>query len=437
MSDQDRILFVDDEAFILFSLRRYFKQHGVVVDVETDCIKAVELIRENKYKVIISDFRMPNMNGADFLGIVKEISPDSVRIMLSAHVNQETLAEVVNKGEVYRFVSKPWNDQNLLSIIQESLDKFNGSAVINPSSLNTSHQKLSEITPEVMNNEIDLSDVYIDNILPKIEVENTDLKKYSDLLRNEIHQHLNYIISLTSSRIGLHCKRVAQLSLHFAKKLKWEEKQLKDVYYAALYHDIGKLFELVAQADHSELGSNLLGQFQEMKDAAKIVRGHHKRLDDPSSGEIEIGSRLLAIVDHFDKEVTKEFDREVDEKPRTLVDIIGEMEKEINLRFDNDLMIAFKEMILEEFKLDSFFNEEKIHITELREGMVLSRPLLNVNGKMLLNSEYLINKEVISRLFRHNKITPLTDVIYIYKKPPEKSFNYEEQVAKKVSKEAI
>lgn len=123
-SMSNRILFIDDEAYILFSLRRFFKQHNIEVDVETDCFKAVEMVRENKYKVIISDFRMPSMNGVELLDIVKEVSPESIRLMLSAQVSQEALFDIINKIEVYRFISKPWKDADLLNVIKDSISKY-------------------------------------------------------------------------------------------------------------------------------------------------------------------------------------------------------------------------------------------------------------------------------------------------------------------------
>lgn len=124
--EKDRILFVDDEAFILFSLRRLFKQNNIEIDVETDAVKAIDLIKERKYKVIVSDFRMPTMDGAHFLELVKEISPESIRLVLSAHVNPESLTQLVNKSEVYRYLQKPWNDKELVGVIKDSIHKFNG-----------------------------------------------------------------------------------------------------------------------------------------------------------------------------------------------------------------------------------------------------------------------------------------------------------------------
>ncbi|MBY0415606.1 MAG: response regulator [Bdellovibrionales bacterium] len=434
---KDRVLFVDDEAFILFSLRRYFRQHNIDVDVETDCIKAVEMVKENNYKVIISDFNMPSMNGADFLDVVKDVSPSSVRLMLSAYISQETLLEIINKSEVFKFINKPWKDQELLNIIKDSIikydkDKKDGEIVLAP--------VISPVTETIVDNsEITLTnlkalenDSYIEDILPKENYDNIDLKKLAEILRTEQHQHLNYVINLVSSKIGNHCKRVSQLSAYMGNIMKLDAVAQKNLYYAGMYHDIGKIYELAAQADHSELGANILSNFIELKEAAKIVRYHHKRLDEEGAASIPIESKILSIVDHFDKEIHTEVNQELDEKPKTLTSIIAEMEQEKNKRFDSDILDVFKDVILKNFKLEMFFNERKIHIAELEEAMVLSRPLFNIEGKMLLNSEFRINKEVLKRLNKHNEQIGIKNPFYVYATVPEKSFNFEELISKKI-----
>lgn len=410
----DKILFVDDEAFILFSLRRYFKQNNIEVDVETDCLKAIELIKENKYKVIISDFRMPTMNGAAFLELAKEVSPESVRLVLSAHIDQEALQAIVNKSEVFRYVSKPWSDKDLLATIREAIQKHD-----------TIPTKL-QLEPAVE------ADDFINNILPFQSLENLDTKKLSELLRTEQHQHLNYIINLASSKIANHSKRTSQLAAYVGKALSLPLESQKNLYYAALYHDVGRLFELVAQADHCELGANLVSNFSELKASANIIRNHHKNIDSPDGNSIPIESRILAIIDYFDKEVNKEIDRELEEKPRTITDIIGTMLALKGTKFDSDIMDRFADIIQNDFKLESFFNESKLHLSDIQEGMMLSRPLFNIQGKLLLNSEFKITKDVITRLYKHHRIVEIQNPIYVYTKTPEKVFNFEELIVKKI-----
>lgn len=433
----DRILFVDDEAYILFSLRRFFKQHNIEVDVETDCFKAVELVRDNKYKVIISDFRMPAMNGVEFLDVVKEISPDSIRLMLSAQVSQEALFDIINKIEVYRFISKPWKDADLLNVIKDSISKYNKKSdsiqsdfIVAPNPVLL--KQVEALSMVQIDNDHVEEDLYLNNILPQSDYGDIDTKKLCEILRTEQHQHLSYIINLTSSKIGNHCKRVSQLSAYIGNAMKLPIESQRNLYFAALYHDIGKVFELVTQTEHCEIGANLLSSFIELKEVSKIVRYHHTRLDTQGGTGIPIESKILAIVDSFDKLVNMEVNKELDEKPKTLPDILNIMELEKGSRFDVDILDVFKEVIQKDFKLDAFFNERKIHIVELEEGMVLSRPLFNVEGKMLLNSEYKITKLVLKRLHNHNDLVGIKNPFYVYQVSPEKTFNFEELISKKI-----
>lgn len=425
---KDRILFVDDESFILFSLRRFFRQNNIEVDVETDCFKAVDLIRENKYKVIISDFKMPSMNGAQFLEVAKEISPESIRLVLSAYINQESLLEIVNKSEIYRYVTKPWRDQDLLSIIRESIEKYNRE---------TSLQKSIEILPSLIqvkpNKNIELPpDDYFSSILPRYQVKTEDSSRIYDMLRNEIHLHLTTILNLGSSKIAKHCKRVSELSFFLGKLCQIPDENLRHLYFASLYHDLGKIFELAAQAPHDEIGYNLLSQFDELKEAAKIIKGHHIQFQSEEGKSLSIETKILCIVDYFDKLITKEFDKELDEKPKTLTEVLAEMETMKGSHFAPDIFITFKEFVIKDFKLDNFVNEAKIHLTDIEDGMILSRPLLNVHGKILLNSEYKLTKDVIQRIFKHHQIIPIKSPLYVYAKTPDKAFNFEEMILKKI-----
>ncbi len=432
LATKDRILFVDDESFILFSLRRFFRQNNIEVDVETDCFKAVDLIRENKYKVIISDFKMPAMNGAQFLEVAKEISPESIRLVLSAYINQESLLEIVNKSEIYRYVTKPWKDQDLLNIIRESIEKYNRETSLlstPPISLEKTQPNATvSITPN-----LDLpQDEYFSSILPQYQSKTNDSTKSIELMRTEIHSHLTTILNLGSSKVAKHCKRVSELSFFLGKLCKLPDENIKHLYFASLYHDLGKLFELAAQAPHDEISFNLLSQFDELKDAAKIIKGHHVHFQSEEGKNLSAETKILSLVDHFDKLVTKEFDKELDEKPATLTDILAQMEALKGTQFDPDIFAIFKEFIIKDFKLDSFVNENKIHLTEIEEGMILSRPLLNIHGKILLNSEYKLTKDVIQRIFRHHQIVPIKNPLFVYAKAPEKAFNFEEQILKKI-----
>jgi len=121
---ENTLLIVDDEQFILNCLRRVFKDEPFGVIATNNEEEAFKALEGNPIKVVISDYRMPKISGTDFLCKVKEQYPNSVRILLTGYSDIKIAEEAINKGEVFRFVKKPWDDQALRTIVQESIKKF-------------------------------------------------------------------------------------------------------------------------------------------------------------------------------------------------------------------------------------------------------------------------------------------------------------------------
>jgi len=109
------IMVVDDERNILNSLFRVFKMEGYNVLMAESGKAGLELLRHNSVAVVISDYRMPDMDGVEFLNNVKGIAPDTVRFMLTGYADTKAVISAINTGEVYRFVTKPWDDGELKS----------------------------------------------------------------------------------------------------------------------------------------------------------------------------------------------------------------------------------------------------------------------------------------------------------------------------------
>lgn len=116
------ILFVDDEENILSSLVRLFRKEDYDLLTATSGADGIKIVESKDISLVISDHRMPGMTGVDFLAGVKDISPDTIRIMLTGYADLEAAISAINKGEVYRFISKPWNDDELKLTVRQSLD---------------------------------------------------------------------------------------------------------------------------------------------------------------------------------------------------------------------------------------------------------------------------------------------------------------------------
>lgn len=115
------ILCLDDEAPILAALRRIFLDEDWVILSTTSAEKGLQMLTSLEVDVVLSDYRMPQMNGVEFLKRAKIIRPECVRIVLSAYADINAVVAALNEGEIYRFLPKPWNDEELLETVRDAL----------------------------------------------------------------------------------------------------------------------------------------------------------------------------------------------------------------------------------------------------------------------------------------------------------------------------
>ena len=118
--ERNRILFLDDEERILTALRALFRMKYHVFTA-TDGEEALNIVRDLKPHVIVSDQRMPNMQGVDFLRRAKEIDPNSVRLLLTGYSDLAAIVGSINDGEVFRFVNKPWSNAEIQGTIADAM----------------------------------------------------------------------------------------------------------------------------------------------------------------------------------------------------------------------------------------------------------------------------------------------------------------------------
>jgi CheY-like chemotaxis protein len=119
-SDAPTLLIVDDEPSILSALRRLLFEDGYRILTAGSARDGLEILARNAVQVIITDQRMPEMCGTEFLGRVKALHPNTVRMVLSGYADLATVTESVNEGALYKFLSKPWNDDQLREQIREA-----------------------------------------------------------------------------------------------------------------------------------------------------------------------------------------------------------------------------------------------------------------------------------------------------------------------------
>ena len=137
VSAPGKLLLVDDEENILRSLRRVLRRGDWEIETAPDAETALRLFDHFEPAVVISDFRMPGMNGVDFLTRVKELLPQAQRIMLTGQADQQAIEEAINRSEIFRFIAKPWNDGQLLLTVRSAFEQHY---------LVSDNQRLAELT---------------------------------------------------------------------------------------------------------------------------------------------------------------------------------------------------------------------------------------------------------------------------------------------------
>ena len=180
----NRILFVDDEENVLRSLKRLFMSEDYTVLTALSGPDGLAVLKEVEVPVIVSDQRMPVMTGAEFLEKSRELSPDSVRIILTGYADVEAAIGAINRGGAYRYVSKPWNDNELLLVIKDAFDKYR---------LVKENKYLTELTIQ-QNDELKKwsteLEFYVQQHTIELTNQNKELKKLNAKLKNNVSEVL-------------------------------------------------------------------------------------------------------------------------------------------------------------------------------------------------------------------------------------------------------
>ncbi len=126
MDEQMKILCVDDEKNVLKAIERLFLDSDYEILTAESGEEGLETLTNNEtIQLVVSDYRMPRMNGVDFLREVYKKWPDTIRIVLSGYADTASIVEAINDGHIYKFIPKPWNDDELKFTIAKALDHYN------------------------------------------------------------------------------------------------------------------------------------------------------------------------------------------------------------------------------------------------------------------------------------------------------------------------
>jgi response regulator RpfG family c-di-GMP phosphodiesterase len=225
------ILCVDDEPSILRSLQRLFHRKNYQVLIAQSAEQALSIMQNESVNLIISDMRMPKMDGAQLLQQVSQKHADIYRIILSGYADFESTVDAINLGKIHRFINKPWNNSELVSVVEEGLEKV---------SLKQDNLRLKSIV-EQKNVQLKLCNQKLEEkislrtkqILKSLEINKRNNKASDKMLFN--------FIAINPNLNGDFARNVAQLARRLAEKLGIEKEEIYDIRLAGLLIEIGML----------------------------------------------------------------------------------------------------------------------------------------------------------------------------------------------------
>lgn len=408
------LLFVDDEQNILSALRRLFRQEGYRILLASSAQEALSTLAQEAVDVVVSDMRMPEMDGAEFLKRVSATWPNTVRILLTGFSDLSSTVTAVNEGQIYRYVSKPWEDADLKLTVTQALErKF----------LAEERQRLLEVT-RVQNEALAALNGQLEN---KVKARTAELEQMMAMLEYSHEELKNHyattvkvfanLIEARERRVTGHGRRVAELGQQIALHLGMDEVSAKEVLFAGLLHDIGKIGlpdELIGKplntlpsaeraqlATHAAMGQAMLMALEPMQGVALLIRAHHERHDgkgypDGLSGNaIPLGARILAVVNDYDALQIGAIATQRYSAQEALDLIVKARGQRYHPQAVDALLVVLGAANPE---IDSRRATHSLRSGQLAPGMVLGEDLATKEGVLLLSRDYVLDEKLIQRI---------------------------------------
>ena len=304
------ILFIDDEAHLLNAIKRLLRQESWDVHCVTRPFEAFALIKQVPIQVVVTDQRMPEMAGIDFLSSLREQKPEIVRLLMTGFSETPVAIDAINRGEVFRFITKPWDDEEFKATLRQAFDHFDLRAEI---------KRLSQVSREQNRRLQDMNR----SLEAKVRERTKHLTEGYEELRQAYVQTVGAFAEAVDAKDPFtqgHSRRVAIYGAQLAAELAVPRREIERIYLGGLLHDIGKVgipepvvtkpetldeaeYELIKR--HPEIGAKILEPVPYLADLVPCVRHHHEWFDGADRGyparfrgdRIPFAARVILVAD--------------------------------------------------------------------------------------------------------------------------------------------
>jgi len=409
------LLLLDDEQDILNALKRLLRKDFSIVTF-TKGQDALNYLAEHPIDLIMSDMRMPEMDGAEFLTKSRSIHPGAMRLLLTGYSDMDSTIKAINDGGVYSYIGKPWANEELKLTLLTASEHY------------LLEKKTQSLTAQLTQANAELAGLN-QSLEKKVEQRTAELtagkKKIQDTLK--IQKELSFdVIDMLSATIGYrtgfsigHIKRIAVQSREVAVKLGLEPMVCRRVYLCALLHEIGcvgltdDLLSKLAlphtvQGQEAEnypiIGAEIVGCVKRFSTLVNSIKHQNENVDGSGypgqliGDTIPIGSRIIRVVKDFDFLIAGK----ANTKKRSAEQAKDWIKEKAWTWYDNDVIEAFLHVV-DQRGIDKTHLEYSVGVDALKVGDTLLDALVLKNGKTMLNAGLQINSTIIAKLNEYEK----------------------------------
>jgi response regulator RpfG family c-di-GMP phosphodiesterase len=407
------ILFVDDEMPVLRSLQRLLRPTGHAVHLANSGPEGLRLLDEHPIEIVISDMRMPEMDGAQFLTSVAAKWPETTRMLLTGYADLTSAIDAINNGYISRYLTKPWQDGDLLMSIEQAIENQR---------LVKEKKRLEKLTSEqnaalrALNESLEEK---VEQRTRAIEAARRRLIAAHDELQASYRTTIEVFARMVQSRSGLEMRTsVAHDARAVGELMGLDEDQCNALYDAALLCDVGKLglpdaavarpytlLDVNAQREyhrHPLIAETTLVSLEPLASAASIIRNHCERIDglgfpDKLKGtEIPLPARILAVCKAYaDLQDGKIFDERM-----TSSEARAFLVEQKDARYESNIVDHFLTWLENPRRSPDGHPERKLTLGRVRVGMKTSRDLVDAHGVLILARGQRISRALRDRLVK-------------------------------------